>query len=1257
MSCSSTSTSPPPQEPDTDDPLCITTEDRRQFKESESIKRKSVTQVDSDGSIKKQKTDEIESKPICPFEKETDDLVEPNLRSTDDDEDEQSCEKLKLSPEIDVTEKLKMMDEITIKPLKKASKDQLDKQNEDLNDKVATDINKKDKKELNERKVQNLRKNIKDVLDESHLDATTLAAQRQESERLARVQEQQRLIRESQRQIAAEKQANKTQQKVLSILQGESSREQNSAFDDPILEKFALSSSMNVTPAAKAALQSIQSLISTDDQIPDSNDEDDDDDVVLQPDESLDKSKAVVVDSSSDSDDCIILSDEEEDEIEEDDDCNSGEHTNDVYNQRDGEGRVVVNVGHGESESNIYIAPQIARVIKPHQIGGVRFLFDNIIESIELFDKSSGFGCILAHSMGLGKTLQLVCFCDIFLTHTNSKSILIIMPINTLQNWLHEFNMWLPLPEDVSKSPLSNDGEVRPRQFKIFVLNDSHKTLNARAKTVIEWSKDGGVLMMGYEMYRLLSLKKMKQKKKKGSSFDMDNDISNEDQNMFDQINAALVNPGPDLVVCDEGHRIKNAHASTSLALKQIKSKRRVVLTGYPLQNNLLEYWCMVDFVRPSYLGTKTEFSNMFERPIQNGQCIDSTPQDCKLMRYRAHVLHSLLKGFVQRRSHTVLQKCLPEKTEFVLLVRMTPFQRKLYTVFMDEVVRSKKVPNPLKAFSVCCKIWNHPDVLYNFLKKRELDLEIELEESEAIGKAESAVAGSKKRGRKAKEPSKETKKIESKIEVRSFQENPVKTEAILRGNNTLGQAPGEPFKPPVTPLSNDSAYSSNQSTNSTFDSSAGGYNSYAGYEPNPYQNLNYNNGNGYQNWNGGGNFWQGNYYQSDYTQTYYQQPNAYQSYYGNSNYQSFEQKSKVESAGTKNEPENHHRSETKTAGGLLAEVIQEEAKEQRDKDKKEDVELKEAVVSKSSRDDGIPYDWAVDLMKDYVSDMLENSPKMEIFFCILEESIRVGDRLLVFSQSLLTLNLLERFLQKSKVPNSDTNWAKNFSYFRLDGSTAALEREKLINEFNINTKVKLFLVSTRAGSLGINLVGANRVVVFDASWNPCHDTQAVCRVYRYGQAKSCFVYRFVMDNCLEKKIYDRQINKQGMAERVVDECNPDANLSMREVTSLCYDDGDDPEVKDFSEGIDKYNDLVTKKILESYSKTLTKEPFQHESLLVDRKEKKLSQAEKRLAQRGYEMEKQAAAKPSFNYNSVGTNYRAYRTPDGIVHRPVASVS
>jgi RAD54-like protein 2 len=152
--------------------------------------------------------------------------------------------------------------------------------------------------------------------------------------------------------------------------------------------------------------------------------------------------------------------------------------------------------------------------------------------------------------------------------------------------------------------------------------------------------------------------------------------------------------------------------------------------------------------------------------------------------------------------------------------------------------------------------------------------------------------------------------------------------------------------------------------------------------------------------------------------------------------------------------------------------------------------------------------------LKGYEPGKIENSTKMEALFFILEESLRLGDRLLLFSQSLFTLNLIEDFLNQKFVPGTETKWAKNINYFRrisildktilcnnyfigLDGSTAALEREKLINEFNSNPKFHLFLVSTRAGSLGINLVGANRVIVFDASWNPCHDAQAVCRVYR----------------------------------------------------------------------------------------------------------------------------------------------------------------
>ena len=162
---------------------------------------------------------------------------------------------------------------------------------------------------------------------------------------------------------------------------------------------------------------------------------------------------------------------------------NFGLHTQDHLNQPDCEGRVLVNVGHPSKEKDIFLATQLARAAKAHQIGGIRFLYDNVIESLEQYAISPGFGCILAHSMGLGKTFQVCAFSDVFLRSTNGKTVLIIVPINTIQNWVAEFNHWLPAEAPNPSS--DNDLPIQTRHFQLHVLNDSTKDFNSRFKVSV----------------------------------------------------------------------------------------------------------------------------------------------------------------------------------------------------------------------------------------------------------------------------------------------------------------------------------------------------------------------------------------------------------------------------------------------------------------------------------------------------------------------------------------------------------------------------------------------------------------------------------------------------------------------------------------------------------------------------------------------------------------------------------------------------
>lgn len=268
----------------------------------------------------------------------------------------------------------------------------------------------------------------------------------------------------------------------------------------------------------------------------------------------------------------------------------------------------------------------------------------------------------------------------------------------------------------------------------------------------------------------------------------------------------------------------------------------------------------------------------------------------------------------------------------------------------------------------------------------------------------------------------------------------------------------------------------------------------------------------------------------------------------------------------------------------------------------------------------------------------ITHSGKITLLIEILKKAEALQEKVLVFSQSLISLNLIEDFLKEAhrnkKTLGKAGSWIKNVDYYRLDGSTNALLRKKWAEEFNksSNERARLFLISTRAGSLGINLVAANRVIIFDASWNPSYDIQSIYRVYRFGQEKTVFVYRFLAQGTMEEKIYDRQVTKQSLSNRVVDEQQIERHFTLFELTELYTfkpDLLDDPmSVTGRRTQTVMPKDAVLCELLQTCKDQIVSF-HEHESLLDHKEEEELSEAERKAAWAEYEAESKAITAPA----------------------------
>ncbi|CAB0004654.1 unnamed protein product [Nesidiocoris tenuis] len=518
------------------------------------------------------------------------------------------------------------------------------------------------------------------------------------------------------------------------------------------------------------------------------------------------------------------------------------------------------------NEDNLSLTPvevsaSLCRVLRKHQREGVTFLY-NCVSGLRDLDHR---GAILADEMGLGKTLQVITLIWTLLSggpYGNLpllKKVLIVVPSSLVQNWKNEFIRWLG---SYRLNPFVVDKDSRPKEFP---------------------KSSSPVLIISYEM--------------------------------FVKSHADLKCVNFDLIICDEGHRLKNSNIQATMTLKGVNCQPRILLTGTPIQNDLQEFYALVDFVNPGILGSPAEFGRNFEKPILASKEPHSSAECVETGRSKAEELNRLTSGFILRRTQEIIGKYLPQKTEYVVFCEATEFQRKLYSIAVNfwterlQEVGSRDMPQHLSVIMAMKKICNHPHLLKQFSEGQDLE--------------------------------------------------------------------------------------------------------------------------------------------------------------------------------------------------SLSDILNGEIRE---------------------------------------NFRVEDSSKMMFVDLVLNTLGRNREKIILVSNFTQTLDLLADLCSENRI-----------DFLRFDGSTPTSRRNEIVSKFNSGTSpVRVLLLSSKAGGVGLNLIGASRLILFDSDWNPATDLQAMARIWREGQRKNVHIYRLLTSASIEEKIFQRQLKKTELSESIVDSCSSSSvKLSKEELRDL----------------------------------------------------------------------------------------------------------
>lgn len=507
---------------------------------------------------------------------------------------------------------------------------------------------------------------------------------------------------------------------------------------------------------------------------------------------------------------------------------------------------------------HVVVDPALGNILRPHQREGVRFMYD-CVTGVQI---PGSYGCIMADEMGLGKTLQCITLLWTLVKQgfeakpTICKGI-IVCPSSLVKNWFNEINKWLGGRLPAVMIDGGPDVKKKVTQF-----------MQGQGRMAIP------VLIISYETFRMQA----------------------------DILQSSEIG----LVLCDEGHRLKNCENQTYRALMGLKAKRRVLLSGTPIQNDLLEYFSLIHFVNEGLLGTSSEFKKKYENCILKGQDSMATAAERARAVEKITELTNIVNKCLIRRTSALLTKYLPVKFEMIVVCQLTPYQKQLYLNYINsEAIKRTIVDNEisvsggtssLASITTLKKLCNHPDLILD---------------------------------------------------------------KILEG--------GEGFE---------------------------------------------------------------------------------------------------------------------KSGNILP-------------PKKGDMDVRPELSSKL-------------IVLDY-------------FLANLKANY--NDKVVIVSNWTQTLDLFEKLWKR-----------RGYQYVRLDGTMTIKKRAKIVENFNKpDSSDFIFMLSSKAGGCGLNLIGANRLVMYDPDWNPANDDQAMARVWRDGQQKPCYIYRFLSAGTIEEKIFQRQAHKKALSSTIVD--------------------------------------------------------------------------------------------------------------------------